>query len=259
MVVILDGKKVAKEIFRETQTRLEQLKKRKIIPCLAIILVGNNPESIIFVKQKLKKAKELGIKVKIFKLPQKTSYEKVAKLLEELNSSSEVGGILIQLPLPPHISQERILEKIAPNKEVDGLTQHSPFPPACASGIIRMLKFYKIELKGKKVLILGQGRVVGKPLYSLIKQKGAQVSFVELDEVKKLKSADILISAIPIKDVIKPEMIKKGAVVVDVAKNVNPKVAEVAGYLTPQRGGVGPVTVATLLENTVKAASLFRK
>jgi len=249
MAQILDGKKVAREILKPI--------KKGLAPTLAIILVGKEPKSLIYVREKRKKAKEIGIKTLLFKFKKEAKESQIKNLIKKLNQDPKVHGILVELPLASPLNPEAILKIIDPKKEVDGLTSRSPYPPACASGIMKLLSFYKIQVKDKKVVILGKGRVVGRPLSKLMKKAGAKVTLCD-EETKNLKSktkkAEILIGATPIEDIIKPEMVKKGAVVIDASRNVREDVKKVASYLTPKIGGVGPVTVAMLLKNLIEAA-----
>jgi len=254
VAILLDGKKVAEAILRPVRQQILDLKRKKIVPSVAIILVGEESESLIYIRQKAKKAKEIGVRVKIFKLNEKTTGTEIEKLLKKLNEDTKIHGIMVQLPLPFHLNPDEILQVIAPEKDVDGLTPNSPYPPACAAGIMKILDFYRLSVKNKKVVILGYGRVVGRPLFKLMKEAGAKVSTADIKNLDALRSADVLVGALPIKDIIKPEMVQKGAVVIDAAKNVSVGVEKVAGYLTPKIGGVGPVTVAMLLKNVVEAS-----
>lgn len=259
MTTIMDGKQVAEEILKPVRTKVLELKKRGIFPCLAIILVGNNPDSMIYIKQKIKKAKEIGIEIKLFHCQDHFTEDEVKALIDRLNFNSKIHGILLQLPLPSNFDTEAIIQRIMPKKDVDGLTSNSPFSPACAAGIMKILSFYKIDVKNKKVVILGAGRLVGRPVFKLMQQAGAQVVFADIKDLQLIQSADILIGALPCKNVIRPNMVKKGAVVIDASCNVAEGVEKVAGYLTPRIGGVGPTTVAMLLKNVVEAAGIDKK
>uniref|UniRef100_A0A7V3JAB1 Bifunctional protein FolD n=1 Tax=candidate division CPR3 bacterium TaxID=2268181 RepID=A0A7V3JAB1_UNCC3 len=254
MAILLDGRKVAEAILRPVRQQVLDLKKKKIVPCLAIILVGEEPESLIYIRQKVKKAEEIGVRVRVFKFSEQTTETEIEKLLEKLNKNPKIHGIMVQLPLPSHLNPDEILSAIVPEKDVDGLTPHSFYPPACAAGIMKILEFYRLSVNNKKVVILGYGRVVGKPLFKLMKEAGAKVATADIKDVDVLRSADVLVGALPIKDVIKPEMVKRGVIVIDAAKNVSVGVEKVASYLTPKIGGVGPMTVAMLLKNLVRAS-----
>jgi len=259
MAIVLNGKKVAEQILKPVRQQVLELKKKKILPCVAIILVGSESESLNYVRQKEKKANEIGAIVKIFHLDAQTTGAEIKKLLAGLNKDAKIHGIVVQLPLPFHLSPDKILQVIAPEKDVDGLTPNSPYSPACAAGIMKMLNFYKISVKKKKVVILGCGRVVGKPLFGLMKKAGARVVFGKIGDLNLSCSADILVGALSAHNIIKPYMVKKGAVVIDAAKNVGFGVEKVAGYLTPKIGGVGPITVAMLLKNLIEASQRQQK
>ena len=259
-MILINGYKVAKEILQPARREILDLKKRDIIPFLAIIMAGDDKESSIYIGEKAKKAKEFGVKTQIFRLKSKTTTAELKKIITKLNYDKKISGILVQLPLPKQINIDEILNTILPEKEVDGITPTSPYSPACATGIMKILAYYKIDPKEKKVVIVGRGRIVGRPLFVLMQKAAAHVVCISpKDEnlVKLLNGADIVVGAANLRDFIKKDMIKKGAVVIDAAKNVNNDVAEVARYLTPRIGGVGPVTVAMLLKNVVDAARVL--
>lgn len=252
MTVILDGLKVAEEILKPVKKDILDLKQKGIIPYLAVILIGEeDPQSVIYIREKRRKAKEIGIKVKVYKLKQETKFEEIRDLIENLNQDLKISGIIIQLPMPKHLNTDQVLSLINPKKDVDSLIPVSPYTPTCAGGIMEILKFYHLPVRNQKVIILGAGRLVGQPLFKLMEEAEAKVIFGEL---KDAKSADILVGATPLKNIIKLKMVKKGAVVIDAAQNVSPEVKRVAGFVTPKFGGVGPVTVSMLLKNVVVAA-----
>lgn len=258
--ILLNGQKVAEKILKPLKKDILKLKEKGIVPTLAIILVGEeDPQSLVYIREKRKKAKELGISLKLFKLKKETKEKEVKRLIQRLNQDVRVSGILVQLPLPKHLNPQEILETIDPKKEVDGLTPLSPYPPACARGILEILSFYHLKVENKKIVIVGAGRVVGKPLFHLLKDKAKVIlSDRRTKDLKSLtKSADILICATPVPDLIGPEMVKKKAIVIDVNKNVKKEVKKVASFLTPKIGGVGPTTVAILLKNLIKATKLL--
>lgn len=257
MTKILFGDKVASKILRETQEDIIKLKKKKVTPALDVILAGQDPESLIYVREKKKKAIKLGIKFKLHRLPVDIKEKKIIELIKKLNQEPRISGILVQLPLPGHLDPDKILETVKSQKEIDGITLNSPYPAACAQGILEILSFYKIPFLDKKIVILGAGRIIGRPLFRLFKKQAADVTVCD-EKTKNItaltKKADILIGAMPVKDFVGKDMVKIGAVVIDAAKNIKKEVKDVAGYLTPQIGGVGPVTVAQLLKNVVTAA-----
>jgi methylenetetrahydrofolate dehydrogenase (NADP+)/methenyltetrahydrofolate cyclohydrolase len=258
MAILLDGKKVAEKILKPVRKEILKLKKKGIVPFLSIILVGKeDPNSLTYIREKRKKAREIGVLVKVYKFDKEIQADEIKKLITKLNKNPSIHGILVQLPLPKNLDTEAILQTIDPKKDVDGLLPSSPYQPACASGILKILSFYKIPVKNKKVIIVGAGRIIGQPLFKLMKNKGIDVTLIESKTKNlesKTKKADILIGATPIKNIIKSSMVKKGTVVIDAAKNVQKDVKKIASYLTPKIGGVGPTTVAELLKNVVKAA-----
>ena len=276
MVKILDGNLVSKKINSNTAKRVLVLKKKSIIPKLAVILVGDDPASTLYVAIKEKKAQELGIKTQNLHLPKDISQNKLIGKIEKLNHDKSVHGILIQLPLPKHIDTEKILESISPLKDVDGLHPENlgkllldkPFiVPPTPAGIIELLDYYKINLTGKHVVIVGYGKLVGKPLAAMISLSNKLATLTVCNhKTKNLKrytlQADILITAAGVPHLISANMVKKNAIVIDagtakkdtkIVGDVDfDKVAPKCSFITPSRGGVGPVTVAKLLENVVK-------
>jgi methylenetetrahydrofolate dehydrogenase (NADP+)/methenyltetrahydrofolate cyclohydrolase len=230
--MIIDGKKIANEIVDGLKLKVQSLKKR---PNLAVVLVGDDPASKIYVSLKVKKAKELGIKVEI---------------VEKVENVDKYDGIIVQLP-----GGEDLIEKIPLDKDVDGLRENSPFLPATVKAVLRVVG----GVKGVWVVV-GQGRLVGKPLYEFLKSKGYKV--IKCDEfTKNLKEqtlqADVLVTATGVPNLIQKDMVKKGAVLIDCGSpkpEINSEAYEIAGAYTPVPGGVGPVTVVCLLENLVQAA-----
>lgn len=278
--VILDGKKVAQEIKEQVKSRVDELVKRGITPGLAVILVGDNPSSQVYVRNKEKTCRKLGIFSLRYDLPEDTPEEELLKLIEELNTNQKVHGILVQLPLPAHIDEREILYSISPNKDVDGFHPYNLgrlligdplFLPCTPWGVQELLLRYGIDFEGKNVVIVGRSNIVGKPLAMMLVQKAkganATVSICHT-RTKNLREytlfADVLVAACGVPRMIKGDMVKEGAVVVDVGINrVNgslvgdvdfEEVSKVASYITPVPGGVGPMTIAMLMANTVKAA-----
>jgi len=257
MTLILDGRKVAETIYQHLRPLVHQLKRKGIIPGLAVVLINSDAESKIFVQQKVKEGQKLGLMVQVFHLSKQATADEMKRLLTELNHRTEIDGIVVQLPLPSHLDPEEILETVNQRKDVDGLTKNSPYPPPCASGILRILRFYKIDLRKQKIVIVGKGRLVGQPLLRLLQAKGRDVVAVTpFDQNFKtlLAQADLVIGGASKKGIISSEMVKKGVVIVDAAKNCQPEVRTKAKAITPPVGGVGPVTVATLLENVIYSA-----
>jgi len=281
MAQIIDGKIVSKLVKDNIKSIIES---KKISPSLAVILVGNDPASLTYVRNKTKECLEVGISPKDYHLPEDTSEEKLLELIGNLNKDDDIDGILVQLPLPKHINTNKILNAISPYKDVDGfhpenvgkLMIGTPFVEPCTpKGVIRLLEHYGISVEGKRAVVLGRSNIVGKPMAIMLLHRNATVTIChsktkDLSEITK--QADILVSAIGIPNFVKADMIKKDAVVIDVGINKveeNGKsklvgdvgfenVKEVASYITPVPGGVGPMTRAMLLENTANLA-LFRR
>jgi len=277
MATILDGKKVS-QIYRERfKEEIEGYLSRGLRrPSLAVVLVGNDPASQVYVNNKRKACQKVGINSLFYHLQEDTSEEQLLELIEELNRNPEVDGILVQLPLPKHINPRRVIESIRPDKDVDGFHPENMgklianveggFIPCTPLGIKMLFDHYGIELQGKDVTVVGAGYIVGKPLSVLLLNMNATVTVCHIytKELKKhTLNADILISATGVPHLIKEDMVKEGAVVVDVGiSKVDGKIVgdvdfervkEKASYITPVPGGVGPMTVTALLLNTLKA------
>jgi methylenetetrahydrofolate dehydrogenase (NADP+)/methenyltetrahydrofolate cyclohydrolase len=262
--MILYGKPVAEKIYGQLKQEITKLQEKKFPISFGAILVGENLPSLKYIAVKEKAAQNLGIDFKLFQLPAITSQKKVEELIESLNTNKFISGIVVQLPLPEDFETDEILEKINKNKDVDGFLGSYPAPTAQA--ILEILSFYKIDLKNKKIVIIGKGRLVGRPLEKILKDKHLNYkicdSKTENLEQKTLQ-ADILISATGEPGLIRPEMVKKEAVIIDAGTaesngkltgDVDQKVYEKVEFYTPTPGGVGPVTVACLLKNVVEAA-----
>ena len=276
---VLNGKFLASIIKEDIKYEISELKKRGIKPCLSVILVGDNPASQKYVSFKEKACKELGIESVLFKLPNDASEEELENLIEELNNNPSINGILVQLPLPNHLNQNKILQKIEPLKDVDGftpyclgrlLTDNPLFIPCTPKGILKMLDVHDIPIEKKNAVVIGRSIIVGKPLSLLLLKRNATVTICHsktenLSEITK--KADILCVAIGKPHFITADMVKEGAVVIDVGINViyNGKVVgdvdfdsvkNKASYITPVPGGVGPMTIAMLMENTLYAVKI---
>lgn len=276
-MIKLDGKDLAQRIKlqlkEETLGLKESLGK---VPGLAIILVGDNPASKIYVNSKIKGCSELGFESFAHFLPEDTSEEKVLELIGELNEDERVNGILVQLPLPKHIDEKKVIDKIALDKDVDGfkpenlgllmLGDKDSMQPCTPAGIMELLRAYSIELVGKDVVVVGRSNIVGKPMGSLLINEGATVTTCN-SKTKDLKAktsqADMVIMAIGQAKFLTEDMVKEGAIIVDVGINRTEDglfgdvdydgVSKKAAYITPVPGGVGPMTVAMLFANTMKA------
>lgn len=270
MTTILDGKGLASKITGELKEKVSTLSKK---PKLAVILTGNNPASQIYVKNKSIKAQNIGFESLVINLPEESSEENILEHIYILNEDDNVNAILVQLPLSPHINKQRILEAIDPIKDVDGFTSYNfgrlalgykPYALPCTpKGIIRLLEEYNIPLEGKNVLIIGRSNIVGKPLFFMLQQKNATVTLAHSktkDIKSQAKQADIIISAIGKPKYLSADFIKKDAIIIDVGISRTQdgisgdvdfeKVKSIASYITPVPGGVGPMTIAMLMENT---------
>jgi methylenetetrahydrofolate dehydrogenase (NADP+)/methenyltetrahydrofolate cyclohydrolase len=278
---ILDGKALAQKIQSQLKERIQTLEpKIGRPPGLAVLMVGDNPASAAYVRGKERACKNVGIASFGRHFPAQTSQEELERVIEQLNRDERVDGILVQLPLPEHLDSNALLYKIHPDKDVDGLhpvnlgrlVRSEPGLRSCTpAGVIRLLQEYEIELKGKQAVMVGRSILVGKPLALMLLEENATVTIAHSrtqDLASVMRQADILVTAIGRQEMISADTIKPGAVVVDVGINrvvdangesrlvgdVNfDSVAEVARYITPVPGGVGPMTVAMLLHNTVQS------
>ena len=279
----IDGIEVSNSVKEILKTAVENLKSNGIEPCLATILVGDNPASAVYVRNKHKASDSIGIKTKDHKLPSETTQDDLNNIIDDLNRNNEVHGILVQLPLPNHLDEFATTSRISPLKDVDGLTPQnvgllsigkSILRPCTPSGIMEMFYYYKINLEGKKIVLINRSNLIGKPLYHLLLQNNATVitchsKTTNLNEL--CQNADIIITAVGDRTKFKltSDMIKQDAIVIDVAifrhedKLVGDSdyddIIQKASWATPVPGGVGPMTVATLLKNTVTAASLQKE
>jgi methylenetetrahydrofolate dehydrogenase (NADP+)/methenyltetrahydrofolate cyclohydrolase len=278
----IDGLEVAKSVKERVRKSVEELKKQGLEPCLATILVGDNAASAMYVRNKHKACQEVGIITKDHNPSKLISQNELNQLIDSLNNDSKVHGILVQLPLPNQLDEFTTISRISPIKDVDGLTPHNmgllsmrkAILKACTpSGIMEMFDYYDIELEGKTVVIINRSNLIGKPLYHMLLEKNATVitCHSKTKNLKEIsKNADIVVSGVGdrTKFVLTPDMIKEGAVVIDVAiSRIDgkltgdadyEKIIEKASYATPVPGGVGPMTVAMLLRNTVIATSLSK-
>lgn len=278
----LDGIVVADSVKDRVRKAVDELRLDGVIPCLATVLVGENPASTTYVKNKQKACSDVGIATKDHKLPESFSQKEMNSLIDLLNKDNSVHGILIQLPLPKQLDEFSTTSRISPIKDVDGLTPYNAgllltgraiLKPCTPSGIMEIFDYYNIDLAGKNAVIINRSNLVGKPLYSLLLERNATVTTCH-SKTKNLKehcqSADVIITAIGdrTKFLLTADMIKDGAVVIDVGiSRQNGKlvgdadyeqILKKASYATPVPGGVGPMTVAMLLKNTVTAASISR-
>ncbi|MCG2709633.1 MAG: bifunctional methylenetetrahydrofolate dehydrogenase/methenyltetrahydrofolate cyclohydrolase FolD [Thermodesulfovibrionales bacterium] len=276
---LIDGKKVAADIREGLKKEINELKSKGINPGLAVVLIGENPASKKYVSSKEKACEEIGIKSLTHKLPESTTQAELIKLIDNLNSDSNVHGILVQLPLPKHLNEKEVMNKISPAKDVDGfgpdalgkLVLDEPGFIACTPhGAMKMLEAYGIDPKGKHAVIVGRSVIVGKPLALLLLRKHATVTICH-SRTPNLKEeclrANILCVAVGRAKTITGDMVKEGAAVIDIGINVTPEgkivgdvdfdaAKERAGYITPVPGGAGPMTIAMLMYNTVLAAKM---
>ncbi|MDQ7086219.1 MAG: bifunctional methylenetetrahydrofolate dehydrogenase/methenyltetrahydrofolate cyclohydrolase FolD [Sulfurovum sp.] len=275
---VIDGKALSKKVQTTIATQVEQLKQEKnIVPGLAVILIGDDPASHAYVKMKAKACEKVGFYSITHSMPDSISQDEIIATIEMMNANPRIDGILVQLPLPSHIDTDKILEVIDPSKDVDGfhaynvgrlVTNLDAFVACTPLGVMKMFEEYEIDLKGKDVCIVGASNIVGKPMSALLLNAHATVTVTHI-HTKDLAShtirADIVVVGVGVPLLIKADMIKEGAIVIDIGinrmedgslvgdvdfANVSPKCA----YITPVPGGVGPMTIAMLLSNTVKSA-----
>lgn len=278
MAVLIDGKLVSEKTRENIKGDVEAFKERYgAVPGLAVIVVGNDPASAVYVRNKHKACLSVGINSLQIELPEETTEEELLSKIDELNIDPAVNGILVQLPLPKHISEEKVTAKILPEKDVDAFHAENvgrimmgnyDFLPCTPAGIIRLLEFYNIEISGKRCVVIGRSNIVGKPMALLLLEKHGTVTVCHsrtegLAEITK--EADIVVVAIGRPKFLTADMVKPGAVIVDVGINRGAdgklvgdvdfeKVSEIASYITPVPGGVGPMTITMLLKNTLLAA-----
>ncbi len=278
MAVILDGKKLSEKIKKELKEEVENFKSQGLRePALAVVLVGNDPASEIYVRNKIKSCQTVGIRSVDVRLPEETTQEKLNSIVKELNEDEGIDGIIVQLPLPKHLSCREVIEFISPEKDVDGFHPENAgkcllglyekgLMPCTPAGVMKIFEEYGIELQGKNAVMVGHSNIVGKPLATMMINANATVSVCHVytkDLASFTKEADILCVATGVPHLIKADMVKEGAVVIDIGiSRINGKIVgdvdfenvkEKASAITPVPGGVGPMTIAMLLYNTVKA------
>jgi methylenetetrahydrofolate dehydrogenase (NADP+)/methenyltetrahydrofolate cyclohydrolase len=273
---IMDGKKLSEKIRKDLKKRAEALCSKGTQARLDIILVGENPASKIYVEKKIKASGDIWVKAELHKFPEDAERKEILELIEKLNSDDSVHGILVQLPLPGHLDEREVIDSVCPEKDVDGLTTYnlgnlfageSLFEPCTPKGVMKMMDHEKIGIEGKNVVVVGRSNIVGKPLSIMLLKKNATVTVCHSktrDLEKSTKNADILVVAVGKPKLITGEMVKEGAVVIDVGMNRTEnglcgdvdfeKVKEKASRITPVPGGVGPLTVSMVLENTIISA-----
>ena len=282
---IIDGKEIAAQVRKEVAEKVAELKKNGITPCLAVILVGENPASVSYVTGKQKALAEVGMADRSLHLPESTTEDELLKIISELNNDKSVHGILVQLPLPKHINEEKVILAISPEKDVDGfhpvnvgnlVIGKKSFLPCTPHGIIVLLQKMNIETSGKHAVVIGRSNIVGKPVALLLARKETNCTVTICHTGTKnmteiTRQADIIIAAAGKPHTLTKDMVKPEAVVIDVGVNRIPDATkksgfrligdcdfedlkETASYITPVPGGVGPMTIAMLMQNTLKAA-----
>lgn len=277
MAKIIDGREVAAFVKARAAKEVEKMREKNIPVSLAVILVGNDPASRVYVTNKRKDCSELGIESIEYALPEETSMDELLDLIHKLNDDKNVNGILCQLPLPRHLDENKVLEAISPLKDVDAfhpenvgkiMTGKYEFLPCTPAGIMEMFSYYNIPVAGKECVVIGRSNIVGKPMAMLMLHSNATVTICHsrtTDLAAVCSKADILISAVGKADFVTADMVKKDAIVIDVGMNRNKEgklcgdvdyenVSKIASMITPVPGGVGPMTRAMLMCNTVTAA-----
>ena len=275
---IVDGKSLSGEIFQEVEKGVKRIKKKGVEPHLAVVIAGDDPASHIYVRNKEKACQRCGILSSRFGMPPDSDLEEILEIVEGLNSDPGINGILVQSPAPKGVDELAIASSILPTKDVDGFHPENlgrlvqgkkgGLLPCTPSGVMRMLEYNGIQLKGSRAVVIGRSRIVGMPMALMLAQSGsdATVTLVhsKTEEIEAVcREADILVAAVGSAHIVGPEWVKPGAFVVDVGisrvdgkleGDVSPEVSEIAGWVTPVPGGVGPMTIAMLMENTLKAA-----
>ncbi|HEK4382171.1 Methenyltetrahydrofolate cyclohydrolase [Staphylococcus aureus] len=278
---ILDGKQIAKDYRQGLQDQVEALKEKGFTPKLSVILVGNDGASQSYVRSKKKAAEKIGMISEIVHLEETATEEEVLNELNRLNNDDSVSGILVQVPLPKQVSEQKILEAINPEKDVDGFhpinigklyIDEQTFVPCTPLGIMEILKHADIDLEGKNVVVIGRSHIVGQPVSKLLLQKNASVTILHSrskDMASYLKDADVIVSAVGKPGLVTKDVVKEGAVIIDVGNTPDENgklkgdvdydaVKEIAGAITPVPGGVGPLTITMVLNNTLLAEKMRR-
>ena len=278
---IIDGKAVSAKVRQEIKKEVEALKDKGITPGLAVVIVGQDPASRVYVNNKKKACLELGMHSEEYALPEETTQEELLHLVQKLNAKEDIHGILVQLPLPKHLDEKTVINNIDPKKDVDAfhpvnvgkiMIGDYDYLPCTPAGIMELLKDTGIDLTGKECVVIGRSNIVGKPMAMLLLHQNATVTICHsktrnLKEV--VKRADVVVAAVGRANFVTADMVKEGAIVIDVGMNrlengklcgdVNfEEVSKVAGFLTPVPGGVGPMTITTLMKNTLTAAQKQR-
>ena len=276
-MTILDGKALSVKIKDELKEQTAQLKAEGINPALAVIIVGNDPASRVYVNNKKKACEYIGIISEEYALPEETTMDQLLELIDTLNASDKINGILVQLPLPKHLDEKEVINRISPKKDVDAFHPSNvgkimigdyDFLPCTPAGVMELIKLSGIDVNGKNCVVVGRSNIVGKPQAMLLLHANGTVTICH-SRTKNLKEvclgADILVAAVGKENIITADMVKPGAIVIDVGMNRNAEgklcgdvdfnnIKDIAGAITPVPGGVGPMTIAMLMKNTLKAA-----
>ncbi|WP_042264839.1 bifunctional methylenetetrahydrofolate dehydrogenase/methenyltetrahydrofolate cyclohydrolase FolD [Paraburkholderia heleia] len=274
---IIDGNALSRKLRAQVATRAAALTARGHQPGLAVVLVGDNPASEVYVRNKVKACEDNGLYSSYDRYPESLAEADLLKRIDELNRDPKINGILVQLPLPKHIDSHKVIEAIAPEKDVDGfhvanagalMTGQPLFRPCTPYGVMKMFEEYRIPLEGVNAVVIGRSNIVGKPMALLLLEKGATVTICHSktrDLAKHTRDADIVVAAVGKRNVLTADMVKPGATVIDVGMNRDDNgklcgdvdfagLKDVAGFITPVPGGVGPMTITMLLVNTIEAA-----
>ncbi len=278
MANIIDGRLVSKKVKEEVAQEVVALKEKGITPGLAVIIVGDDPASRVYVNNKKKSCAEVGFYSEEYALPAETTMEQLLEVIDVLNKREDINGILCQLPLPKHLDEKAVIDYIDAKKDVDAFSPVNvgkimigdyDFLPCTPAGVMELLKHYEIEVEGKECVVIGRSNIVGKPMSMLLLHKNGTVTTCH-SRTRDLKEvcirADILVAAVGIAEFVTADMVKDGAVVIDVGMNRKDgklcgdvkfdEVSEKASFITPVPGGVGPMTIGMLMKNTLKAAKL---
>jgi methylenetetrahydrofolate dehydrogenase (NADP+)/methenyltetrahydrofolate cyclohydrolase len=278
-MAIIDGKAVSARVRIEVAQEVLELKSRGITPGLAVVIVGNDPASRVYVNNKKKDCAEVGIDSKEFSLPASTTQEQLMDLISELNNNKDIHGILVQMPLPKHLDEKAVIDAILPNKDVDAfhpvnvgkiMIGDYDFLPCTPAGVMELLKDAGVSVSGKECVVVGRSNIVGKPMAMMLLHQNGTVTICHSrtnNLAETTRRADILVAAVGKANMITADMVKDGAVVIDVGMNKSPEgklvgdvdyaeVSKKASFITPVPGGVGPMTRAMLLKNTLKAVKL---
>ena len=274
---LIDGNALSRQLRGNVAQRAAALRARGVVPGLAVVLVGENPASQVYVRNKVKACEDSGLHSVLEQYPASLAEPELLARVHALNADPAIHGILVQLPLPPHIDAQKVIEAISPEKDVDGfhiasagalMVGRAGFWPCTPYGCMMMLESIGYELKGRHAVVIGRSNIVGKPMALMLLQKGATVTICHsgtTDLRAMTLQADVIVAAVGKRNVVTADMVKRGAVVIDVGMNRNEEgrlcgdvdfdgVKEVAGYITPVPGGVGPMTITMLLVNTLEAA-----